>query len=117
MIIYEPIGYFEINRNDLVLLINKVLLVFPRKIEFKNKTFGSFSEYKCESFSDIYKESSSKLDNEDYGIWSDLAPIVFDFISRAIKHISLYVKSLELDEIDIDVIILDLVAREDIKII
>jgi hypothetical protein len=116
MVIYEPIDYFRISRTDLTILINEVLSLWPCQMELSGKVFGGFEEYKCDSFTAIYQAVSSDFDNHDFGEWSDLAPIVFDFSARAIKHASVYLSLVRPLDIDPTSVICALGAREDILI-
>lgn len=117
MVIYEPVGHFVIKKSEMEKLCGEILKMWPDRVIFDGKTFGAFEEYKCDSLTRIYKIASDKLDQGDFGKWEDLSPIVFDFISRAIKDASVYLKFMNRDQVDISPIIKDLGAREDIVIV
>jgi hypothetical protein len=90
--------------------------VWPRHIAFERKVFGATQEYKCATFTSAYEVAVANFDESDFGKWSELAPIVFSFLASAIKHSSLYLVRMEIDQIDVTPIIEDLSAREDIVI-
>lgn len=116
MIVYEPVGFFRITGEELERLCWDVLQVWPKHIVFTGKTFGAHEEYKCETFTSAYLAAGERLDATDFAQWSELAPIIFDFVSRAIKHSSFYLRQLDTSQIDVSPIVADLGAREDIAI-
>ncbi len=116
MIIYEPVEYFKISRRQLEGLCEKILKILPERILFDGKEFGSLEEYKCASLAEVYKNAGNTLDDLDANQWSELEPVVFDFIIRAIKHVSVYLTYVDTQQVDIGPIVKEMSAREDIQI-
>lgn len=114
MIIYEPIGFFKVTGEELEKLCREVLELWPSHIVFEEKQFGSLEEYKCTSFTTAYEMTAARLDATNFPYQADLAPIVFDFVSRAIKHSSVYLSYVETAQFDVRPIVKDMAAREDI---
>lgn len=107
----------EIKHENLKLLINEILEFWPTEINFTQKKFGIRESYTCGSVVEMHEIANQLYDNYDFKENDEISGIVFDFVGKAIKTSSIFLKKLNPNDLDIDIIMTDIMARDDILVI
>lgn len=107
----------EIKNEDLKSLIREILKFWPKNIEFTGKQFGISDTYTCGSVVEMKLFADKCYDNHDFGKNDEISGIVFDFVGKAIKSSSVFLCRLDQNDLDIDIIMTDIMARDDISVL
>lgn len=112
-----PLPPIEIKIDDLKGLILDILKFWPKQMEFSDKKFGISDTYTCGSIVRMKGDADKFYEGYDFGDHDEISGIVFDFVGKAIKSSSVFLKTLDSDDLDIDIIMSDICARDDISVV
>lgn len=107
---------FDITREELIALTRKVIDLWPEVVSCEGKKFGPCGEYSSYSLIQTKKDVDKKLDEQDWGKFDDIVGIVDDFVGSAIKDSSRYLKTIRVSDLDLNMIISNVGARDEINV-
>lgn len=92
-------------------IIDHILKMWGEAIYLETKSFGPLETYSCKSISLVHRRVSSSIDLQDY---DELVGIVEFHIGRIALEASKYITVLRPSELDREIILKEVCAREEI---
>ncbi|MEP3224765.1 MAG: hypothetical protein ABJO01_02230 [Parasphingorhabdus sp.] len=109
---FEPL---IISRTDLERIVLKLLELWPENIACGQKEFGPNS-FTSRTLTEQGRVVRRKFEDVNWGDNTDIAAVAMDFVGLAIKVCSKYLTVVHPNEIDIEMVIYDISARDDIVV-
>lgn len=111
----DTIPPLEIRRDRLVEILVEIANLWPKEVVCTNKFYG-LDNYTCRDLTKISRDVRDRFENIDWRGDIEVAGVAMDFVGLAVKNASRYLRKLRLAELDFDMIISNIEARDDILV-
>lgn len=113
--INDDLPVLQLPRSVASELVEKVLDLFPQTITCSDKKLGP-GNYMCRSLASHSRKARDDFEGVEWGCDIEFAGIVLDFVGAALKDASKYLTVVRPADLDRDMILADIQAREDIAL-
>ena len=111
--INDEFPMLELPRSVALTLVKRVADLFPQTMTCSDKKFGP-DNYMCRSLASHSRKARDDFEGMDWGGQIEFAGIALDFVGAALKQSSKYLTLIRPADLDYDMILADIEAREDI---
>lgn len=106
----------EISEERLMEILIKLSTLWPKEITFRDKKFG-IDSFTCRSIVELGRLARENFETIDWDGDEEIAGVALDFFGMAIKNSSKYLLHLRTEDIDYDMIVFNIKARDDIIVL
>lgn len=113
LFIDDELPALHIDRGKLCSIVSRVISLWPKNIDCIEKVFG-IENYSCRNLALLSRDVRERFEGQDWGDDIDFAGIALDFVGLAIKNSSRYLTVVRAEDLDINMIISNINARDDV---
>ena len=103
----------QLPRSVALSLVEKVVGLFPQTITCSDKKFGP-ENYMCRNLALHSRKARDDFEGMDWGGQIEFAGVALDFVGAALKESSRYLTLIRPADLDYNMVLADIEAREDI---
>ncbi len=111
--INDELPVLELPRTVALSVVKRVVALYPQTITCSDKKFGP-GNHMCRSLASYSRKARDDFESLDWKGHIEFAGIALDFVGAALKDASKYLTLIRTADLDHEVILTDIEAREDI---